>query len=81
MEGAVGNAHVGLQVVAVRVFAVAVEQGQGSQEVSFLQEVARVGQLHLFLKAHTKVKGWRAGCELVRAFVLVVLGPRLAVGA
>jgi hypothetical protein len=63
VEGAVGNTHVGLEVVAVRVLAVAVKQGQGSHEVSFLQKVACVRQLHLFLKGHNKVKSWLRGCD------------------
>ena len=53
MEGAVGNAEEGLQLVVVAVFAVTLEESESSQEVSLLDEVLRVWQFELLLYAHT----------------------------
>ena len=49
VEGRVSDAEVGLRVVSVAVLTVALEKSESSNEVSFLQEVTGVGQLHLFL--------------------------------
>ena len=49
VEGRVSDAEVGLGVVSVAVLTVALEKSESSNEVSFLQKVTGVGQLHLFL--------------------------------
>ncbi len=56
VEGAVRNAHVGFQVVSVRVLAVTVKQSQRSDEVPFLEEVRRIRQFEFLLK-------WQSGLE------------------
>ena len=49
MEGTVGDAEVGFRIMAVRIFAVTLEQGQGCNEVPLLQEVRSIWQFKLFL--------------------------------
>jgi len=49
VERAIGDSQESLHVVAVRVFAVALKQRQGRDEVPLLEEVVCVGQLERFL--------------------------------
>jgi hypothetical protein len=49
MECGVSDAQVGLGVVPVAVLTVALQQSEGSNEISLLQKVTGIGQLHLFL--------------------------------
>ena len=49
MEGAVGDAEEGSDFGVVRVLSVALQQGQGRNEVSLFQKVVRIWQLQLIL--------------------------------
>lgn len=50
VEGAVSNSDVSSGIVSVRVFLLALEQGQRRGEVSFLEEMGPVRQLQVFLQ-------------------------------
>ena len=49
VEGTVGDAHESLDIVPMRVLLVAVQDSQGRQEISLLQESWHVWQLILLL--------------------------------
>jgi hypothetical protein len=68
MESAVGDSEESLELVVVAVFAVALEEGEGRQEVSLLHEVGRIGQLHLLSLRHKRGTGyWERGVYLQSA--------------